>query len=252
MIESFYNLMAMFGFTHPIHPIVVHAPMGLVIGSVAFSLASFVWTNKHFEQSAYHCALLALISVVPVYIAGLLDWQYVFAGDWSKWIVIKMILGIVLTVALAFAVQQKAQHAGPHHLVDQGDEPAHRRREEDHRVAGPGREHVHAGAGGHGLGFLCPQGPLLGDRLGGSFTLAGPARRRQAPLQHERQAKDHHAEGHAHVDAPLEAEEPKYPAHCALEVGEHVLVVGGLAVDPLDGLEDVVLHARLQVQLRKH
>ena len=96
MIESFYNLLAMFGFHHPIHPIVVHAPMGLVIGAVAFALASFVWTNKHFEQSAYHCALLALISIVPVYIAGLLDWQYVFAGDWSKWVVIKMILGIVL------------------------------------------------------------------------------------------------------------------------------------------------------------
>jgi uncharacterized membrane protein len=111
MIDSFYNLLAMLGFTHPIHPIVVHAPMGLVIGCVAFSLASFVWTNKHFEQSAYHCALLALISVIPVYIAGLLDWQYVFAGDWSKWIVIKMILGIVLTVALAFAVQQKVQGA---------------------------------------------------------------------------------------------------------------------------------------------
>ena len=111
MIDSFYNLMAMFGFTHPIHPIVVHAPMGLVIGAVAFSLAGFVWTNKHFDQSAYHCSLLALISIIPVYIAGLLDWQYVFAGDWSKWIVIKMILGIVLLVALAFAVQQKIQGA---------------------------------------------------------------------------------------------------------------------------------------------
>ncbi len=109
MIESFYNLLAMLGFTHPLHPIVVHIPMGMVIGAVAFSLASFVWTNKQFEQTAYHCVLLALIAVVPVYIAGLLDWQHVFAGDWSKWIVIKMILGVVLTIVLAFAVQQKLQ-----------------------------------------------------------------------------------------------------------------------------------------------
>lgn len=85
--------------------------MGMVIGAVAFALASFVWTNKHFEQSAYHCSLLALIAIVPVYIAGLLDWQQIFGGEWSKWIVIKMILGIVLTVALAFAVQQKHQGA---------------------------------------------------------------------------------------------------------------------------------------------
>ena len=117
MIESFYNLLAMFGFTHPIHPIVVHVPMGMVIGAVAFSLASYVWTNKHFEQSAYHCILLALISVIPVYIAGLLDWQPVFAGDWSKWIVIKMTLGAVLTVVLAFAVQQKLQGASKNKLL---------------------------------------------------------------------------------------------------------------------------------------
>ena len=111
MLESFYNLLAMFGFTHPIHPIIVHVPMGMVMGAVAFSLAGFVWTNKRFEQSAYHCSLLALISIVPVYIAGLLDWQQIFAGDWSKWIVIKMIMGVVLAVALAFAVQQKHQGA---------------------------------------------------------------------------------------------------------------------------------------------
>jgi len=111
MIESFYNLLAMLGFTHPLHPIVVHIPMGMVIGAVAFSLASFVWTNKQFEQTAYHCVLLALIAVVPVYIAGLLDWQQIFSGDWSKWIVIKMILGVVLTVVLAFAVQQKLHGA---------------------------------------------------------------------------------------------------------------------------------------------
>ncbi len=42
--------------------------------------------------------------MVPVYIAGLLDWQHVFAGDWNKWIVIKMILGVVLTGVLATTV----------------------------------------------------------------------------------------------------------------------------------------------------
>ena len=117
MIESLYNLLAMLGFTHPLHPIVVHIPMGMVFGAVAFSLASFVWTNKHFEQTAYHCTLLALIAVIPVYIAGVLDWQHVFAGDWSKWIVIKMTLGVVLTVVLAFSVQQKHQGASKKKLL---------------------------------------------------------------------------------------------------------------------------------------
>ena len=111
MIETFYNLLAAVGFTHPLHPVVVHVPMGMVIGAVAFSLADLKWSDKHLGQSAYHCILLALISVVPVYIAGLLDWQYVFAGDMSKWIVIKMILGLVLTVLLAYAVIEKNRGA---------------------------------------------------------------------------------------------------------------------------------------------
>ena len=107
MIESFYAFLETIGMTHPIHPIVVHAPMGLVIGAVAFAIAEFKWPDKHLGQSAYHCIVLALISVVPVYIAGLLDWQHVFAGEFNQWIIIKLILGVVLTGILAYGVIQK-------------------------------------------------------------------------------------------------------------------------------------------------
>ncbi|MBT8329683.1 MAG: hypothetical protein KJO60_08930 [Desulfofustis sp.] len=111
MIESFYNLLAVFGFHHPIHPIVVHLPMGLVVGSVAFSLADMKWPDKNYAVTAYHCILLSLISVVPVYIAGLLDWQQWFAGDVNQWIIIKLILGVALTVMLFATVQQKKKGA---------------------------------------------------------------------------------------------------------------------------------------------
>ena len=111
MIESFYAFLETIGLTHPIHPIVVHAPMGLVIGAVAFSLAQFKWPDKHLGESAYHCIVLALISIVPVYIAGLLDWQHVFAGDINKWIIIKLILGVVLALLLAYGVIQKNRGA---------------------------------------------------------------------------------------------------------------------------------------------
>lgn len=117
MIESFYAILETIGMTHPIHPIIVHAPMGLVIGAVAFSLAEFKWPDKHLSQSAYHCILLALLSVVPVYIAGLLDWQYVFGGDMSKWIIIKMVLGVVLTILLAYGVVQKNNGASHTKMV---------------------------------------------------------------------------------------------------------------------------------------
>ena len=111
MIEALYNFLAILGFHHPIHPIVVHIPMGMVVGSVAFSLADMKWQEKNFAQTAYHCILFALIAVIPVYIAGLLDWQQVFGGDVNKWIVIKLILGAVLTVFLFITVRQKQNGA---------------------------------------------------------------------------------------------------------------------------------------------
>ena len=111
MIESLYNFLGMLGFHPPIHPIVAHLPMGLVVGSVAFSLADMKWPDKHYATTAYHCILLSLISVIPVYIAGLLDWQQWFGGDFNKWIIIKMILGVALTVMLFVTVQQKKKGA---------------------------------------------------------------------------------------------------------------------------------------------
>lgn len=111
MIEALYNFLAIFGFHHPLHPLVVHIPMGMVVGSVAFSLADMKWPEKNFAQTAYHCILFALIAVIPVYIAGLLDWQQWFGGDINRWIIIKMILGVVLTVVLFITVRQKQNGA---------------------------------------------------------------------------------------------------------------------------------------------
>jgi uncharacterized membrane protein len=107
MIEGIYNFLELIGFHHPIHPIIVHLPMGMVVGAVAFSLADKIWKTKNFDQTAFHCIVLALISVGPAYIAGLLDWQHVFGGDPSIWIKIKLVLGAALTVVLIFTVIQK-------------------------------------------------------------------------------------------------------------------------------------------------
>jgi len=111
MIESFYNLLAVLGFHHPLHPIIVHIPMGMVVGAVAFSLADMKWPDKSYARTAYHCIILALVAVIPTYIAGLLDWQQWFAGDYNQWIIIKLILGVALTVMLVVTVLQKQKGA---------------------------------------------------------------------------------------------------------------------------------------------
>jgi uncharacterized membrane protein len=111
MIDGIYNFMAMIGFTHPLHPIIVHLPMGLIIGAVVFSFAGIKWSGKGLTTTASHCIVLSLVAVVPVYIAGVLDWQRYWGGDLSGLYLIKLVLGVFLTVALAYTVYRQVKGA---------------------------------------------------------------------------------------------------------------------------------------------
>lgn len=109
MIEQFYAFLEMVGFGHPLHPMLTHVPMGMIIGAVLFSLLGVQFKKTSLILTAHHCATLALVFIVPVIIAGILDWQQFLEGEWEALIIIKMILGFVLTILLALAVfQQRA------------------------------------------------------------------------------------------------------------------------------------------------
>jgi len=107
MIDKLYAMLEMVGFHHPLHPLMVHIPMGMVIGMVLFALAGMVWKKEGLERTAYHCSILALIFVIPTLITGFLDWQGKLGGEWQPLIVIKVILGLVLTGLLTLAVVWK-------------------------------------------------------------------------------------------------------------------------------------------------
>jgi uncharacterized membrane protein len=113
MIESFYALLEKIGFSHPLHPMLTHVPMGMIIGMVVFSFLGLVWRKGTLDRTAYHCSVLALVSILPVIGAGMLDWAQFFEGEWSNLIVIKMILGALLTVLLAVAVVVKRKGGSP-------------------------------------------------------------------------------------------------------------------------------------------
>lgn len=109
MIEQLYAFLEMVGFTHPLHPMMVHVPMGMVIGAVIFCLLGVQFKKTSLILTAHHCAVLALVFILPVIITGMLDWQQFLAGEWDVLIIIKMVLGLVLTALLALAVfQQRA------------------------------------------------------------------------------------------------------------------------------------------------
>jgi uncharacterized membrane protein len=117
LVDSIYSFLALVGFTHPLHPMVVHVPMGMIIGMFIFALLALRWKDKHFEETAYYCSIVSLVFIGPVIAAGILDWLHRMQGEWSTLIVIKMILGTVLTILLAFSVFLKVKGAAPRRVL---------------------------------------------------------------------------------------------------------------------------------------
>ena len=111
MIESLYAILGKVGFHHPLHPALTNIPMGMVMGCFFFSLLAFYWKKNVFLTTSLHCAVLALIFMVPTIVAGLLDWQHLFAGRYLPLIVVKMVLAGVLTGLLGYAVMLHRQTA---------------------------------------------------------------------------------------------------------------------------------------------
>ncbi len=104
MIESLYALLAKVGFTHPLHPALTHIPMGMVMGCFFFGFLVWVAKKPDFHKTCLHCSLLALIFIVPTIVAGIFDWQHLYAGRYQPLIIIKMILAAVLTGLLSYSV----------------------------------------------------------------------------------------------------------------------------------------------------
>jgi len=113
MIGTLYETLAKFGFSHPIHPMLTHLPMGMVIGMFVFSFLGLIWKGKHLDTAAYYCSILAFFGVFPVISAGILDWLQLMGGEWNTFIIAKMILATLLTLLLAFSIIEKRRSGTP-------------------------------------------------------------------------------------------------------------------------------------------
>jgi len=103
MLNQIYETLARIGYHHPLHPPVTHIPIGLVIGAFLFSLTAWIFNRESLAQSAKHCIVLALLSVPPAVLFGLMDWQHFYAGALLLPIRIKMVLATTLTILLLVA-----------------------------------------------------------------------------------------------------------------------------------------------------
>jgi uncharacterized membrane protein len=104
MIHSIYQLLARLGYDHPIHPMVTHVTVGLTIGTLVFGLVSLIFRRARLKLTAWHCALLAVISVGPTVLFGYMDWQEKLKGQWIPTIIIKMVLAAALFAFLLAAL----------------------------------------------------------------------------------------------------------------------------------------------------
>lgn len=118
MIEFIFGLLESIGFTHPLHPAIVHLPMGLIMGGFVFVLAGIVFKQPVLLRTAHHTATLALVGIPPTVILGIMDWQYSFDGQWMTPIKVKFALAVVMTILLAILHRTgKASEESPHKFL---------------------------------------------------------------------------------------------------------------------------------------
>jgi uncharacterized membrane protein len=100
MLHAFYQLIGRLGYTHPLHPMVTHVTVGLTLGTLVFAIVSLLFRRARLKLTAWHCAVLAVVSVVPTALLGVMDWQEKLKGEWLAPIIIKMVLAGALFVCL--------------------------------------------------------------------------------------------------------------------------------------------------------
>ena len=67
--------------THPLHPMIVHFPIGLT-GAALFFILLALWRNKEFfEQAAFANIALATVSTLAAGLTGMYDNQINYVGD---------------------------------------------------------------------------------------------------------------------------------------------------------------------------
>lgn len=103
-MESLYEALRSMGYTHPLHPPMTYIPLGMVIGSLIFSLLAILPRFGKYTTTARHCITLAFIGVFPTMLLGYMDWQYFYGGQMLFPIRMKLVLAAVLTVLLGLAV----------------------------------------------------------------------------------------------------------------------------------------------------
>lgn len=112
MVEYVYNTLAAIGYLHPIHPTIIHVPIGLIMGAFVFGFLARFFHRPGYYQTAHRCMVLAFVALVPTIVFGYADWQHSFGGARLFEIRIKIILSaalVVIVLVAAFMGRKRAR-----------------------------------------------------------------------------------------------------------------------------------------------
>jgi uncharacterized membrane protein len=99
MIDALYGFLSRIGFHDPLHALLVHMPIGLVIGALCFFLLAVIFGRSKLIPTARHASILAFVFVFPTILTGVFDWLHFYRGVMMQPITMKMILaGAVLVI----------------------------------------------------------------------------------------------------------------------------------------------------------
>jgi uncharacterized membrane protein len=99
-IDSVYRFLSSLGYAHPLHPALVHMPIGLGMGAFVFASIAHLFKKKQLALAARYCSILALLVWFPTVLFGLMDWRHFFNGAWLPPITIKLVLAGIFFVLL--------------------------------------------------------------------------------------------------------------------------------------------------------
>ncbi len=104
MIEHFYQFLYHLGYSEPIHPAVVHIPIGILTGAFVLGVLSYCFHGPMTGRAARYAAVISFVSLFPALLFGFMDWQHFFAAGWLFQIKMKLVLACALFVLTAVAM----------------------------------------------------------------------------------------------------------------------------------------------------
>ena len=104
MINAIYHFLESLGYQHPLHPVLVHLPIGLNIGALLLSLAARILHKPELQRSAYHALVIVCFFAFLALGMGYLDWQHYFNGTWLWPIRVKLLIALPYTALMTLGV----------------------------------------------------------------------------------------------------------------------------------------------------